>query len=260
MISLLFWPFLSCVSLVLIHVYFGGIVLGRGVLFIDIALAQWAAFGYLFAKFLGIQSDAFSFVLAFFFSFFAAVSFVFLKQLFRSVHLQEAVIGILYILAVTVSITMISFSGMEGGHMKEILSGHLLFVQPQEWFWSMLMYSMIGIAIFFYKQHLLKDHWFSDLVFYGFFSFIVTFSVKMVGVLLVFSMLVIPNLMALMLSKNKKTRLFLGWGIGGGASLLGLISSMIIDLAPSICIVLWLCLSWLLLTVITFFNGSKEVV
>ena len=98
MIELIVWPLIACLSLVFIHGYFGAFVLRRGIIFIDLALAQWAALGYLVGHWLGVHSQISLFLIGFSFTLLAALILVGLKPFYEKVNQQEASIGVVYIL------------------------------------------------------------------------------------------------------------------------------------------------------------------
>tara|TARA_E500000178_G_C16906167_1_gene700376 strand:+ start:144 stop:926 length:783 start_codon:yes stop_codon:yes gene_type:complete len=258
MFSLLLLPFFITIILVLIHVYFGSFVLKRGILFIDIALAQWAALGYLVGVAFAIESAILLFLIGFIFTVIASIIFISLKPIFNEINQQEAIIGILYITATALAIGIISSTGMEGHHLNEMLSGHLLFIQPKEVIFAYILYTIIGLILIkchtkFIQQTILK--W--DLLFYILFGLVVTSSVKIAGVLLVFSYLVLPIISATLLYNQFKTRLISAWIIGAVGSIIGLASSLFLDIAPTYCIIYALVLIWIGLTLFSTFKHKK---
>ncbi|MBT6121011.1 hypothetical protein HOH45_06065 [bacterium] len=242
MISLLLLPLIACAVLVFIHVYFGAFVLKRGILFIDLALAQWAALGYLVGHFFDIQNPYQLFLVGFGFTVIAAFILSIVKPLFKESNLQEAVIGVMYIFAASGATALISSTGMEGHNFKSMLSGHLLFIQTQDLILAISLYSVIGIILFMFNSKLLNGRsTLSDFAFYTLFGCVVTSSVKMVGILLVFSFLVLPILSIILFVKSIKKQIMIGWGVGIFGSIIGLGCSLILDIPPSLSIVLVLC-------------------
>ncbi|MEK9657225.1 MAG: metal ABC transporter permease [bacterium] len=259
MISLIFLPFLACMVLVLIHVYFGVFVLRRGVLFIDLALAQWAALGYLVGRWADIDNHYILFLIGFSFTIVASLILTVLKPFYNKINLQEAVIGVMYIIATATATGVISSTGMDGHHLREMLAGHLLFIQPTELIIAYGLYLGIGLLLISLHRYFLttsSQKW--NIVFYILFGAVVTSSVKMVGVLLVFSFLVIPLLSAVMFTNTFKHQVLIGWGIGISASLVGLFVSMIIDVPPSYCVMLILSLIWGLSVILKYLLSQKE--
>lgn len=247
MISLLLLPCLACLLLVLIHVYFGAFVLRRGIIFIDLALAQWAALGYLVGHWLDIEHPIYLVLMGFGFTVVAALILTALKPLYHKVALQEAMIGVTYIGATTIATCLISTTGMEGHHLKDMLAGHLLFIQPIDLIIACTLYAGIGVLLWRCHHHFLSSQsqrW--DFVFYVLFGCVVTSSVKMVGILLVFSYLVLPLLSVILMTQHLNQQIRYGWLIGAVASLVGLGLSIRLDIPPSYCIILVLFSIWLI--------------
>ena len=168
-----------------------------------------------------------------------------LKPLYKQVNLQEAVIGVIYIIATATATGLISSTGMEGSHLKAMLSGHLLFIQASELILAYVLYTAIAILLLWLHQYFLNTQsmgW--NFVFYLLFGAIVTSSVKMVGILLVFSYLVLPLLVVLLFTDNMKNQIKFAWILGISASVLGLLLSIILDIPPTYCIILVLSFVW----------------
>jgi zinc/manganese transport system permease protein len=257
MTSLLLFPFLACVILVLVHVYFGAFVLKRGILFIDLALAQWAALGYVVAHLLGITEALPLFLTGFGFTIIASMILTGLKPLYNKINLQEAVIGVMYIGAATIAIGIISSTGMEEHHLKDMLTGHLLFTQASDLIPAAILYSIIGIILATCHSRFTQSKsplW--DLIFYILFGCVVTSSVKIAGILLVFSYLVLPVLSTVLLTQKLHSQMIAGWIIGITSSVIGLGLSLVLDIPPSYCIILTLCTGWIL-SILIYYSKQK---
>ena len=228
--DLLLIPFIVCIALVGIHVYFGQTVIQRGIIFIDLALAQWAALGYLVGHYLHIENEIGLFGIAFLFSCFAGLILTIMKPYFSKINVKEAIIGVIYILGGTLATTLISVTGMEGYHLQEMLTGHLLFTSINELMSGIVIYTIAAIGLFYLNSRFSNSR-VTDFIFYSLFALVVTSSVKMVGILLVFSYLVTPILTATTLSKTN--HIAIGWGIGILGSILGVILSIVLDTPPS---------------------------
>lgn len=263
MISFLFLPFIACIILVLIHVYFGAFVLKRGILFIDLALAQWAALGYLVGHCLKIDNAYYLFFIGFVFTIIAAGILSIIKPLFNEVKLQEAVIGVMYILAAAGATALASSTGMEGHHLKEMLTGHLLFIQTQDVIAALLLYGIIGIILFIFNHRLMHSKSrLSEFFFYTLFGCVVTSSVKMVGILLVFSFLVLPILSIILFVTSIKKQIVGGWIIGIVSAIVGLGLSIVLDIPPSLSIILVLCCCWIIgiISYVTTHSTSRKMI
>ena len=239
MISLITLPFLTCVLLVLIHVYFGSFVLKRGIIFIDLALAQWAALGYIVGTLFHIESPSILFCIGFGFTLIASIFLTLTEPLFKKENLHEALIGVTYIAAITFATALISSTQIEAHHLKDMLTGHLLFIDGSELAIALILYSIIALILLKVHPFLINSKSkLRDITFYVLFGLVVTSSVKMVGLLLVFSFLVLPLLSVILFTKNLSKQLKLSWSIGIIASLVGLFGSFVVDIPPSFTVII----------------------
>lgn len=254
-----FWTALVA-SLVLagIHAYLGFHIVRRGVIFVDLALAQMAALGVALALVLNVhESEHLTYVLALGMTFVGAAVFAWLRgQEHRNVPL-EAFIGIVFATAQAAVFLVLEKSPAGPEHLKETLVGSLFTVDPRHVRNTALLYTAIGLAHFLLRKPFFeitndpqgatargrKLFWW-DLAFYAMFGLVVTSSVQIAGVLLVFGFLVIPAVAGLMATQRPGPALAVGWAFGFFASLLGLWGSIQFDLpaAPSILVSLTLLL------------------
>ncbi len=245
LVTILALPMLACVILTGIHCYLGIHVLMRKVIFVDLALAQVAALGAAVGAIAGIGVDSLSnYGFALIFTLVGAALFALGK--FKDNRIpQEAVIGIVYAVSSAIALLVLAKSAVERDEIESMLTGRLLFVDAHEIIKTVIIYSAVALVhIVFAKGFfaLSRDHaggiaskaW--DFVFYATFGVVVTSSVKMAGVLLVFSYLIVPAACAMLFLRKVWSRLLLGWGLGLLGSLLGLIISAWWDLpvGPSI--------------------------
>ena len=242
MVELLWAPFLACLVLTAIHVYLGLHVLARGVIFVDLALAQVAALGVTIAFLAGhpIQSEAaYWYALAFT----LAGAAVFAASRTRRVPVpQEALIGIVYAVSAAAAVLVVDRAPQGGEHIRQILVGSILTVTPAEVGMLALLYAPIGALHWLVRRPLLDISfdpdgagasravraW--DLVFYASFGVVVTSSVRLAGVLLVFAFLVVPATAAAALAGSARGRLLVGWALGALVSVGGLAASWAWDL------------------------------
>lgn len=247
MIDMLFQPFILCIGLVFIHVYFGTFVLKRGILFIDLALAQWAALGYLVGAAIGIETPWLLFMMGFFFTSIAGLILTIIKPIFSQINYQEAVIGIIYIFASAVAVALLTMTGLEGHHWHDMMSGYLLLIQPAQVMTALLLYAGVGFVMIIKRAYLTQSKSLvADWLFYSLFGLVVTSSVKLVGVLLVFSFLVLPVMSVVLFTSSIYKQVLYGWGLGLCGALVGLVGSIYLDVSPSISIMLGLCIAWVL--------------
>ncbi|MBI2118742.1 MAG: metal ABC transporter permease [Elusimicrobia bacterium] len=266
--ELLFWPFLCCLVLTGIHAYLGLHVVQRGVIFVDLSLAQIAALGATIAFLFGhdLHSQA-SYFYSLGFTLLGALLFATTRLEKRKVP-QEAFIGIVYAVSAAASILIVDRAPEGVEHLKYILVGNLLAVSPKEVGKMAILYALVGLIHWFYRRMIFAVSLspqeaeqkgisvrFWDFVFYGTFGFVVTSSVAVAGVLLVFSFLIVPSVIAILFSERIGMRLFLGWGIGAAASLLGILGSYFFDFPTGATIVVTFGFLFLLALLIQKINS-----
>jgi len=248
--DLMIWPLMAALVLTGIHVYLGLHVVTRGVIFVDLALAQIAALGMAIGVLLGWADDSLPvYLLALSFTFLGAAIFAYTRSLTRAVS-QEAIIGIVYAVSAAVMIILFSKSAEGAEHLNHLLVGSILFVTPGIVLKTFLLYSAIGLFHWIYRRQFMQTSEISsdrasapinlkvwDFLFYMTFGFVVTSSVRIAGVFLVFSFLIIPATAALLFVKGVKNRLLFGWAFGVLGSLLGMIISVLLDIPTGATIV-----------------------
>jgi len=241
-IEFLALPFVACLVLTAIHVYLGLHVLARGVIFADLALAQTAALGITVAFLAGhaIQSDA-AYWYALVFTLAGAGLFAGSRTRRARVP-QEALIGIVYAVSAAAAVLVVDRAPQGSEHIKQLLVGSILTVTGDEVRALTLLYAVLGALLWAVRRPLLlisfdpdgaaQRHavraW--DFVFYASFGLVVTSSVRVAGVLLVFSYLVVPATVAALLTDSVRGRLLVGWAVGVGVSAGGLFASYAWDL------------------------------
>jgi zinc/manganese transport system permease protein len=226
------WPsFLVAVCLVGIHAYFGIQVLARKVIFVDLALAQIAALGATVAFMLGhpAQSPAtYGYSLAF--TLLAAVLLAFTRSWSTRVP-QEALIGVIYVVAAAAAILLIDRAPQGAEHLKQILTGNILTSGLNDVAVIVPLYAAIGLLHWLLRHKLTGAEplvW--EFIFYATFGVVVTSSVAIAGVLLVFSFLIIPAAIGIMFASSLARQLAIGWIVGTLTSAAGLAASFAFDL------------------------------
>ena len=250
MIEFLWAPFLACLVLTGIHVYLGLHVLARGVIFVDLALAQVAALGITVAYLAGhpIQSDA-AYWYALTFTVGGAALFA-VSRVARAPIPQEAIIGIVYAGSAAAAVLVVDRAPQGGEHIKQLLVGSILTVTPGEIARLAGLYAVIGALHLLIRRPLLeisfrpgaaaeRGRWLRgwDFCFYVTFGIVVTSSVRIAGVLLVFSYLIVPAAVGALLSASVIGRLLIGWALGFLVSVLGLWASFAWDLPTGAAVV-----------------------
>ena len=250
MLEFLWPPLLACLVLTGIHVYLGLHVLARGVIFVDLALAQVAALGITVAFLAGhpIQSAA-AYWYALAFTVGGAALFA-VSRVRQAPIPHEAVIGIVYAVSAAVAVLVVDRAPLGGEHIKQLLVGSILTVAPEEVARLAALYLVIGVLHVAIRRPLLeisfrpdtalekgrRIRWW-DFCFYITFGIVVTSSVRIAGVLLVFSYLVVPATVGALLSTSVTGRLVIGWGLGFLVSVLGLSASFAWDLPTGAAVV-----------------------
>lgn len=231
-------PFLMCLILAGIHCYLGLHVLARGVIFVDLSLAQVAAFGATIAILFGFEHGSpAGYFISLAFTFVAAALFA-LARRYEHMFSQEAVIGIVYALASAAVVLVVDRVAHGAEHIKEILVGQLLWVTWHDVIKTSLIYGAIGLIHYIFRKQLLDVSFqrhkgstaFWDFLFYALFGVVITSSVSIAGVLQVFSYLIVPALVGTMLFKSIRGRLLFGWFLGFVLSFAGLFFSYLWDL------------------------------
>lgn len=241
-LDLMLLPALECLILVGIHSYLGLHVIRRRVIFVDLALAQIAALGTTVGFVFGILPETLGgFLYSLTFCLVGAALFAFTRVRDDRVP-QEAVIGLVY--AITASLAILVVQKTKGiEHMEGILVGSLLWVGWADVITAAIAYSVIGAVHYVFRRQFLQISddpveayrkgmhvrmW--DFLFYLTFGFVITFSVRVAGVLLVFVFLVAPAILAVMVTDRLKHQLLIGWGAGTVVTILGLYASYVVDM------------------------------
>lgn len=241
---LLMWkPLLACLVLTGIHAYLGIHVIERKVIFVDLALAQIAALGAVLALLLGYGPHSPAGYWSSLMAAFAGAAIFSLTRARREKIPQEAVIGIVYAVSAALSIVILSHAAEGDEHLRHMLVGNILLVDFPEIIKMACLYTAVGMLHWAFRdrftlistrpeeafrQGVPVRKW--DLIFYLSFGLVVTSSVSIAGVLLVFAFLVIPAVTSMLFFKGLLPRLLMGWGIGALASLLGMTASYWMDL------------------------------
>ncbi len=239
-------PFAASLILAGIHTYLGVHVVERGVIFVDLSLAQIAALGAavtLLLPFTGQDPHGpWVYWISLGFTFIGAAIFSTIRSR-RARIPQEAIIGISYAVASAAAILAMSKATSESEHLKDMLVGNILAVSWPEVRHTALLYAAIGLFHYVFRRQFLAismDHqkaetdglnvklW--DFLFYASFGFVVTSSVSIAGVLLVFCYLIVPSVAAMLYSEHVGRRLAIGWTMGTVVSALGIYLSVELDL------------------------------
>lgn len=268
-------PMLACIILSLTHVYLGIHVVSRKVIFVDLALAQIAALGAIYAVVLGYDPHSTEDVLAvalfsLAFTFVGAALFSLSRMRNERVP-QEAFIGIVYAAASAAAVLILAKSPTGGEELREMLVGDVLLIPMSTIVTDVVLYSAVGLFHFIFRRRFLKISldpqgaereginirvW--DLLFYMTFGVLVTRSVAIAGVLLVFSYLVIPAVIAQKWKDTISGRLYLGWTVALLGSFSGILWSFYSDYPTGPAIVMMLAGLLLVSSILYYVRHSTQ--
>jgi zinc/manganese transport system permease protein len=253
-------PFVACMVLVAIHSYLGLHVIAREVIFVDLALAQMAALGSVVALLVGVAPDSqTAFISALLFTAVGAAVFALTRTAGKGRVPHEAIIGIVYVVASAAAILVADKAPRGAEAIRDVLVGAIIWVTWPTILKKTIAYGALGLfhyllrrrflTISFHPQEAERRGWrirWWDFWFYISFGLAVTISVPLAGVLMVFTMLVVPATIAFLFTRDIRRMVVISWGSGALASALGLWLSYVGNLPTGPLIV---CMYGLLLAV-----------
>lgn len=248
--EVMFWPLVACLLLPWLLVYLGTHVIQRGIIFIDIAMAQLASLGVCLAVLLHLDLESpLTLAIALGFTLVGAAIFSFTGKRESPVP-QEAMIGIAYVVSAAAAVLLLSRAAEGDEQIKNMLVGNLLLVSPGEIGIAALLFALVGAVHVLFRRPLLRasfdreqafadgvrvQGW--DFLFYATFGLVITGIVMIAGVLLVFTFLIVPASCGVYLRQSFIGRLVAGWLIAIGGSVLGLFLSFWLDVPSGAAIV-----------------------
>ncbi len=249
-LQLLLPAFVACLVLLGIHVYLGIHVITRGVIFVDLALAQIAALGATCALFFNAEPGSLeSYWVSLGFTFVGAILFTLARSQAKRVPV-EAFIGIVYAVASAVAIIVADRGPHGADEIQQILVGNLLVVTPERIEITAAVYAVIAAIHYAFREKFLllsfdpeqaekngmSIGWW-DLAFYATFGVVISLSVTIGGVLIVFSFLVVPTVIVALFTQGVGRRLLAGWAVGFVGSVLGIYASFSLDMPTGAAVV-----------------------
>lgn len=252
LIGFLKWPLLASLLLPWLLVYLGLQIVKRGIIFVDLALAQMAAFGTCLSLLAGYDAhDWQSYAFSLGFTLVGAVLLTFTRMRDQRVP-QEALIGIIYVVGAAAAILVLSKSPGDAHELQRSLVGELLVVPPREVIQTTILFVVVGVVHLLFRRQFaalsdnpaaaekagMRVRWW-DFVFYALFGLVVTSFVHIAGVLLVFSYLVAPAICAVCLCDSLPVQFLLGWLLATFAGIASLLLTAQADLpigAATVCI------------------------
>ncbi len=247
MLSILLIPFTGCVLLILLHTYFGVHVLERGIIFVDLTLAQFISVGAAAAIYLGSEQSQSIYAIAF--AIIGALILSLSKKISKIVYI-EAFIGVLYIFSFAASILLLDRTPHGYEELKNILNGNILWITGRDLLAMFTLYTIIGLFQFVFRKKFLalskgkEDSFLWEFLFFLSFALMLVNSIKIAGILQVFSFLIIPALIGKTLTREPSGILIRGWIAGILASIAGITISYKFDISTSSLIVAFLSLTF----------------
>ena len=263
------WPFVACFLFPPLLVYLGLHVVKREVIFVDLALAQVATLGTCVALLMGYHfDDRITFWISLAVTFLGAAFFSWTRSSRKAAVPQEAIIGITFVVAAAAVILLLSRVAGGKEELEHLLTGDILNVTKGDIWQRVLVFAALGGFYGAYHRRFVMissdpDQAFAsgvrvrlwDFLFYAAFALVVVSFVRLGGVLLTFSYLIVPAVCGTMLAEDWIKRLMIGWGVAAAASLLGLWASYKMDLPTGAAIVV---ASGVLLAVLGGFAAARR--
>jgi zinc/manganese transport system permease protein len=257
-------PFAMCLILLGIHCYLGLHVLKRGVIFVDLSLAQVAGLGTTVALLFHVEHHSTqSYFISLGLTLVAAGLFAWARKVEDQIS-QEVLIGIVYALASALVVLVVHNLAHGAEHIKEILIGRILWVSWDDVMKTASIYTVVGLVHHAFRKQIFavtygkhvenKTLW--DFIFFALFGVVITSSVGIAGILLVFSFLIVPALIGKLFQKTIKARLITGWLFGLVISALGMFISYTLDLPGGA--VLVVCFTSIPILLLPFLKGRSR--
>src|SRR6266853_972417 len=267
--EVMFWPIVACVLLPWLLVYLGLHVVQRGIIFVDIAMAQMASLGICVALLFRLDLHGWTtFAIALGFTLLGGAIFSLTGKRASKIP-QEAIIGIAYVVAAAAAVLLLSRAAEGDEEIKQMLVGNILLVTPVEVWKCFALFVAVGIFHFILRRNFLlvsfdrdgayqkglRVRWW-DFLFYASFGLVVTIFVRMAGVLLVFSYLIVPAVCGINLARGTRARLLLGWIVATIGGIGGLFWSFYGDLPSGAAIV---CTFGVLLVIVSGVGSMRRI-
>jgi zinc/manganese transport system permease protein len=248
-LSILLPAFLAGLLVLATHVPLGQQVLNRGIVFIDLAIAQVAGLGVTAADAFGFEPEGWRVQVA-------AVGAALIGALLLTwtekkwPEVQEALIGVLFVVAACVELLILANNPHGGEHLKDLLVGQILWVSMKSLIPIAILYA-VALAVWFGARQRI-----GQVGFYILFALVVTQSVQLVGIYLVFASLIVPALAAKRFPE--RYRLAIGYGVGIVGYVAGLVASSAFDLPTGAVIVVSLLATFIVAVVLSLFGGGSK--
>lgn len=237
MLEILLYPLAACILLILIHTYFGLHILERGIIFVDLSLAQFIAVGLAWSCLIG-HDETLATVLSVTFAVLGALILTWSRQIGKHTDL-EAFIGVLYVFSLAAGFLLLDRSPHGVEEFKTLLHGNILWTNGRDLAVTALLYGAVGLFHWVFRRRFMalsrdgQGSWVWEFCFFLSFAFVLVKSVQLAGILQVFAFLIIPALIGRLFTRKPTLVLLGGWGLGFLVSAGGLWASYHWDLPAS---------------------------
>lgn len=257
------YPLAACILLILIHAYFGIHILERGIVFVDLSLAQFIGVG-IACSFLFSHEGAMRYVFSVCFAILGALILALSRRIAKHTNI-EAFIGVLYIFSLGIGMLILDHTPHGTEEFKTILNGNIIWINGKDLFYTFIIYAVIGIFHIIFKKKFFslsssgEGSYFWEFLFFLSFALVLVKSVQMAGILQVFAFLIIPALIGKLFIKRPLKVLIGGWLLGFLSSSFGLFASYKWDLPTAPLIVASLSILYFLMLIIKAVGNQKKL-
>jgi len=248
------YPLAACILLILIHAYFGIHILERGIVFVDLSLAQFIGVG-IACSFLFSHDGVMKYVFSVGFAVLGALILALSRRIVKYTNI-EAFIGVLYIFSLGIGMLILDRTPHGTEEFKTILNGNIIWINGNDLFYTFIIYAVIGIFHFIFRKKFFslssnsEGSYLWEFLFFLSFAIVLVKSVQMAGILQVFSFLIIPALIGKLFTVKPLRVLIGGWLLGFLSSSFGLFASYKWDLPTAPLIVASLSILYFLMLLI----------
>ena len=248
------YPLAACILLILIHAYFGIHILERGIVFVDLSLAQFIGVG-IACSFLFSHEGVMKYVFSVCFAVIGALILALSRRIAKHTNI-EAFIGVLYIFSLGIGMLILDHTPHGTEEFKTILNGNIIWINGNDLFYTFIIYAVIGIFHFIFRKKFFslssngEGSYLWEFLFFLSFALVLVKSVQMAGILQVFAFLIIPALIGKLFTGKPHKVLIGGWLLGFLSSSFGLFASYKWDLPTAPLIVASLSILYFLMLLV----------
>jgi zinc/manganese transport system permease protein len=259
--SFFLFPLAACILLILIHAYFGIHILERGIVFVDLSLAQFIGVG-IACSFLFSHDGVMKYVFSVCFAILGALILALSRRIAKYTNI-EAFIGVLYIFSLGIGMLILDHTPHGTEEFKTILNGNIIWTSGKDVFYTFIIYAVIGIFHFIFRKKFFDlsskgdGSYLWEFLFFLSFAIVLVKSVQMAGILQVFAFLIVPALIGKLFTQEPYKVLIGGWLLGFLSSSFGLFASYKWDLPTAPLIVASLSILYFLMLLVKVIGKDK---